>query len=335
MSSVDADWAHVTRRILKLINFWMTHFTVTICTAKRPNMFSVALQSLVKLSVPEGGTLSIAVIENDQTSQSLGVVEEIRKSSPIPVIYYLEPDIGIPQARNRSIEAAIAENADWIAMIDDDEYAEPDWLLQLYNACVRFNADVATGPVRQICDGTPPHWWKPVADSRNVTGELRRDAYTNNVLFHSRLVAADGFALRFDLRFTFGADDIDFFRRAYEKGARIVSVAEAKVVETVPASRLVLGRYLKRNYMVAGSNSYFGVMHDGRAKTVRRRLPGIVRRLFIGSALVVSGACIWPVVRLAGEKAMFKGASSLAKASGSLSGMFGRTSDYYRNIDGA
>ncbi len=298
-------------------------------------MLSAALEGLVKLSIPQGGTLSIAVIENDRTSQSLGVVEEIRKSSPIPVVYYLETNIGIPQARNRSIEAAIAEKADWIAMIDDDEYAEPDWLLKLYNACLRFNADVATGPVKQVSDGEAPHWWKPVADSRKVTGELRRDAYTNNVLFHSRLVAQDGFGLRFDLRFTFGADDIDFFRRAYEKGARIVSVAEAPVVETVPASRLVLGRYLRRNYMVAGSNSFFGVMHDGRAKTVRRRLPGIVRRLFVGSALVVSGACIWPVIRVAGEKAMFKGASSLAKASGSLSGLFGKTSDYYRNIDGA
>ncbi len=313
----------------------MTHFTVTICTAKRPKMLSVALQGLVKLSVPEDGTLSVAVIENDRTSQSLGVVEEIRKSSPVPVLYYLETDVGIPQARNRSIEAAIAEKADWIAMIDDDEYAEPDWLLKLYKACLQFNADVATGPVKQVSDGAPPHWWKPVADSRNVTGELRRDAYTNNVLFNSRLVTQDGFGLRFDIRFMFGADDIDFFRRAYEKGARIVSVAEAPVVETVPASRLVLGRYLKRNYMVAGSNSFFGVMHDGRAKAARKRLPGIARRLVVGSVLVVSGACIWPVVRVAGEKAMFKGASSLAKASGSLSGLFGKTSDYYRNIDGA
>ena len=313
----------------------MTKFIVTLCTAKRPKMLSATLEGLVKLLIPEGGTLSIAVIENDSTSRSLSVVEEIRKSSPIPVTYYLEPNIGIPQARNRSIEAAIAENADWIAMIDDDEYADPDWLLQLYSGCIRFDADVATGPVWQVSEVTPPHWWKPVANSRKVTGELRRDAYTNNVLFHSRLVAREGLGLRFDSRFTFGADDIDFFRRAYEKGVRIVCVAEAKVVETVPASRLVLSRYLKRNNMVAASNSFCGVMHDGRAKTLRRRLPGIIRRMLVGSALIILGACVWPVARVAGEKTMFKGASSIAKASGSLSGLFEKRSDYYQNIDGS
>jgi succinoglycan biosynthesis protein ExoM len=313
----------------------MPHFIVTICTARRPQMLLVALKSLVKLSVPEGGTLSVAVIENDLTAQSLSVIEEIRKFSLVPVSYYLESKMGIPEARNRSIEAALSERADWVAMIDDDEYVEPDWLLLLYNGCLRYKADVATGPVRQISDGIPPHWWKPVADSRNKTGELRRDAYTNNVLFHSRLIALGGLGLKFDLRFTSGADDIDFFRRAHERGARIVSVAEAIAVETVPASRLVLGRYLKRNFMVAGSNSFFGVLHDGRAKAIRRRLPGIVRRMAVGSTLVVSGACVWPIARVAGEKAIFRGASSLAKASGSLSGLFGRSSNYYHNIDGA
>jgi len=312
----------------------MTRFIVTICTAKRPQMLSVALASLTKLTIPKDGTLSIAVIENDLTSQSLGIVEEVRKSSPVPIVYDLEKDIGIPQVRNRSIAVAIEQNADWIAMIDDDERVEPDWLLLLYNACIQFDADVATGPVRQVTEGPPPHWWKSVADSRKVTGEFRRDAYTNNVLFHSRLVTQDKLGLRFDPRFTFGADDIDFFRRAYEKGARIVSVAEAYVTETVPASRLVLSRYLARNYMIASSNSYFGAVHDGWARALRKRLPAIVRRATLGSAMTILGACIWPVVRRPGEKMMFKGASSLAKASGSLSGLFGSKSDYYRKIDG-
>src|SRR5262249_23872041 len=159
--------------------------------------------------------------------------------------------------------------------------------------------------VVQVSEGTPPHWWKPVADSRNVTGEMRRDAYTNNVLFNSRLVAPEGLGLRFDLRFTFGADDIDFFKRAHAKGARIVSVAEAKVVETVPASRLLLGRFLKRNYMIANSNAYVGVINEGRGNAVRKRLSGIVRRLFVGTLLIISGGCIWPIMRVTGEKAMF------------------------------
>lgn len=313
----------------------MARFTVAVCTAKRPQMLSRTLESLCRLSVPPGATLSIVVVENDHEQQSLSVVESTRTSSPFPIHYFLESKIGIPHARNRAIEAALAENADWIAMLDDDEHAEPDWLLRLFEGCVRFDADVTTGPVKQVTDAKPPHWWKPLSETRRTTGEVRRDAYTNNVLFNSRLVASDGLALRFDNRLTFGAEDVDFFRRAHAKGARIVFVAEARVIETVPASRLTLGRILERTYMVASAASFLDVIRDGYAKTWGKRLPHGLRRIFVGIVLLLAGACLWPLRRIAGERTMLKGMISVTKAWGSLSGLFGTTSDYYQRVDGA
>ncbi len=313
----------------------MAHFTIAVCTAKRPQMLSKTLESLGRLSVPPGATLSIVVVENDCEQHALAVVERTRASSPFPIRYFLESKIGIPHARNRAVEAAIAENADWIAMLDDDEHVEPDWLVRLFEGGVRFDADVTTGPVKQVADATPPHWWKPLSQTRRITGEVRRDAYTNNELFNSRLVASDGLALRFDHRLTFGAEDVDFFRRAHEKGARIVFVAEASVIETVPASRLTLRRILERTYMVASAASFLDVIRDGRAKTWGKRLPHGLRRICVGLVLVVAGACLWPLRRLAGERTMLKGMISVTKAWGSLSGLIGATSDYYRRVDGA
>ena len=310
-------------------------FAVTVCTAKRGKMLCSALQSLTNLSVPDGGSIWIVVVENDSHGQSLKVVEDFQKKSPFPIGYFIESKVGIPFARNRVLAEAVADGVDWIAMIDDDERAPRDWLVTLHKACLAFDADVATGPIEQIAVGTPPHWWKPITDSRNVTGNLRRDAYTNNVLFRSRLVTSDGLNLKFDPRFMHGAEDIDFFRRAYDKGVRIVSVAEAKVIEDVPEARLIWKRYLQRNYIIAASNSFFRVVHDGRAKATIDRLPGIIRRLLIGLLFIIAGSCLWPFARAVGEKVATKGASSFVKALGSFSGLIGKTLSYYNKIDGA
>jgi succinoglycan biosynthesis protein ExoM len=297
-------------------------------------MLATALDSIVKLNVPDDGTLSVVIIENDRSPMSREIVERVQATTQVPLKYYLEPRIGIPYARNRSLVEALAENADWIAMIDDDETAEPNWLVQLYDACKSYHADVATGSVRQIPDVAPPHWWKPLSSLGKPTGFLRRDAYTNNVMFHSKLVKADGMALRFDDRLTFGADDVDFFRRANGKGARIVTVADVSVVERVPASRLSVRRVLKRTFMVAAANAYLGVLRDGRTGAVLKRVVSIIRRSLVGLLLLIVGLPVWLVKRVAGEKLLFKGASSLTKAWGSLYGLSGGTSRYYGHVDG-
>ena len=310
----------------------MAKFVVAICTVKRPQMLAAALKSLINLDAPKGSEVSVLIVENDLMPSSESVISEMRMLSPFQLHYCLESEIGIPFARNRALSEAIAIGADWIAMIDDDELASRDWLTTLYNGCLRFDADVATGPIDQISEGTAPHWWKPVADSRNVTGEFRQDAYTNNVLFDVRIVKQNN--LKFDRRFIHGAEDIDFFRRAAKQGVRIVSIAEARVVEIVPLSRLSLKRYLQRNYTVAASNSFLRAVHYGPARAAMDRLPGIVRRFFVGITLVVAGIGIWPFARTAGERVAVKGASGIAKALGSLSGLIGKSANYYENIDG-
>ena len=168
----------------------MPHFTVAICTAKRPAMLATALESIVNLAVPDHGTLSVVVVENDLKPSSLDVIEKIRATTAVPIKHCLEPRIGIPYACNRSLEAALAENADWIAMLDDDETAPPNWLSLLFDRAHHSMPMSRQGPYRQVPDIAPPHWWKPLSGLGKPTGFLRRDAYTNNVMFHSKLIAS-------------------------------------------------------------------------------------------------------------------------------------------------
>jgi succinoglycan biosynthesis protein ExoM len=313
----------------------MTHFTVAICTAKRPTMLLTALNSIMELSIPAGSTLSIIVVENDTDYRSKNVIDSIVQKTKLPVRYILEPRIGIPFARNRALAAALEEKPDWIAMLDDDERAGPDWLVQLHDACRKFDAQVASGPVLQEFDAAPPHWWKAITEDSRPTGSLMRAVYTNNVLFHSNLVATDGLNLRFDERLTFGAEDADFFQRARSKGIKMVWAQEARVVERVPASRLSLRRTVDRAMMVAASGTFVKILRMGHAKTWIKTLPHILRRIFVGVLYLLAGPLIWPASKLAGEKIMFKGIMRVTKATGSLRGLLGGISHYYNVVDGA
>ncbi len=282
----------------------MQHFTVSICTAKRPVMLHSALSSIRDLSVPLDSTLSVVVIENDSECRSKDIVDTIFRSTKIPVRYISEPRIGIPFARNRAIEAALVGYADWIAMLDDDERVQPDWLVQLHAACQKFDAKVASGPVLQVFDVAPPHWWKSISQSSHITGSRLRVAYTNNVLFHSSLVKADrdGLNLRFDERFIFGAEDEDFFQRAHLGGVKMVWAEEALVVEQVPASRVCLRRALDRALMIGASGTLLKVIRKGRRKTWINTFPHVLRRLLLGVFYVFGGLLIWPANRLEGKR---------------------------------
>ena len=100
-------------------------------------------------------TFSVIVADNDVMQSSAAVVEELRTSLSVDITYCCEPEQNISLARNKALEHATAE---YVACIDDDEFPEKDWLLTLLNACQRYDADGALGPVRPYFDQPPPRW---------------------------------------------------------------------------------------------------------------------------------------------------------------------------------
>ena len=98
-------------------------------------------------------TFSVIVADNDVMQSSAAVVEELRTSLSVDITYCCEPEQNISLARNKALEHATAE---YVACIDDDEFPEKDWLLTLLNACQRYDADGALGPVRPYFDQPPP-----------------------------------------------------------------------------------------------------------------------------------------------------------------------------------
>ncbi|MEM9107705.1 MAG: glycosyltransferase, partial [Pseudomonadota bacterium] len=293
------------------------------------------LDSLDKLVRPKETDLSVVVVENDSVPFFTGEAEaEAKAAFAIPVFFHHEPRRGIPFARNTALEAALAHDPDWIALIDDDERAEPDWIEKLLDACKAFEAEVANGPVRRIYEKPAPHWWKSQLLKARPTGTEITEAPTNNVLISARIVRQDGLGLRFDERLTFGSEDIDFFRRTHAAGARMIWVDDAFVEEDIPASRVTTKRLLSRMHMAATSGAFNIVLREGRGKAALHFIPKSARRMFFGMLATITGFVLKPFAHKRGEKLYYYGLIRLMKGSGNLRGLFGRAHNYYDVIDG-
>jgi len=229
------------------------HISVCICTLKRPDLLRQALE---KLETQQTGGLfnySVVVSDNDGLRSAEPVVTVLAATGRLPVTYCVEAKENIALARNKAIEHA---TGDFIAFIDDDEFPADDWLLNLFRTYVASGADGVLGPVKPYFDSKPPDWLKKgkffdrpaYATGYELSWEQSR---TGNVLFRKDILRD----LEVPFRSSFGTagEDMDFFRRATEKGRRFVWCNEAVAYEVVPAARCTRSYLLKRA-LLRGSN---------------------------------------------------------------------------------
>src|SRR5205823_6090125 len=115
------------------------------------------LGSIASLELePSGQVLEkVVVVDNDAAGSARSVLESLN-AYPWDLDYAVEPRRGVPFARNTAV--ARAEGTDFVAFIDDDEWAEPEWLAELLHVQSRTGADVVAGPVLPFFTEPPPPW---------------------------------------------------------------------------------------------------------------------------------------------------------------------------------
>lgn len=219
--------------------------SVCIATYHRPAGLGRLLRS-IETQQGELPPFEVVVVDNDEVGSAeciwRGFAERLNTR------YVVEPIRGIASARNRSV---LVSQGRYLAFIDDDEEASPNWLATLYAQAIRCDADAVFGPVVTKFERSPPGWIRdcsvfqhPVpADGTTVPLDMTR---TGNALV--RRAALPDQTAPFDSSLIGGSDSV-MFGRMIGCGAKCIAATQAVVFEHCPIARanaawVIRGRFL-------------------------------------------------------------------------------------------
>jgi len=242
-----------------------TQVTVCMATFQRNERLRAVLGDLAR---QERLPNQVVVVDNDPAGAARPVLEEFRASGvPFRVDYDVQPVPNISITRNRTVELASSE---WIAFIDDDERAPPEWLRELLSAAERYGADGVLGPVEPEVPSDAPRWIRNGRfydfphQPEGAEVPLNRMRF-GNVLLRADLLRKEGEP--FDPRYGLMAgEDMDLLVRLARKGARIVWSERAPVSEPVEPKRLSLKFLALR--ALAGGQGFARYTLEGRYRPV-------------------------------------------------------------------
>jgi succinoglycan biosynthesis protein ExoM len=220
--------------------------TVALCTFRRPAVRD-ALASLAGQDLPQGWRMHIIVADNDDAPSAQEIVQRMAAKLELELSYVHAPARNISTARNACLDVC---DSRFLAFMDDDEIAAPDWLARLLDRARVSRAGVVLGPVNSIYPSAAPDWMSS-ADTHStrpvwVRGRIQT-GYTCNVLLDRDDPALSG--LRFDTGFgVSGGEDSDFFGRYFAKGGQFAFAEDAVIHEEVPLDRATLRWLLMRRF---------------------------------------------------------------------------------------
>lgn len=258
--------------------------TVCIATCRRPDQLRQTLLSL-------GGQrfnsvaphLRVLVGENDEGQAGQRVASSMASQLPFPLTTLFESNPGISFVRNRLVAAVQDE---YLAFIDDDEVAEPQWLDALLSMAEQTGAAAVLGPVRSRFEVEPPPWLRPVmADhGQHPDGAAVPDGYFSTCNLLLRREALQDIEGPFDPAFALtGGSDYMLGQELARRGRHAVWAARAVAHETIPAERASLRWYLRRRYRN-------GMVYSMAQQRLRGRLLGSLRSGYRGlGSLAVGG----------------------------------------------
>jgi len=288
--------------------------SLCICTYRRPERLGALLDDLTRQSLlPD----EVIIVDNDAAGSARAVVESHRAASTaFPVLYDIQPKRGIALTRNRTVAMA---SGDWLAFVDDDERAPAEWLRQLVDAALKYEADAVLGPVVPVVPDQAPAWIRRgrfYDFPRMVTGgivPLNRLRFGNALLRGAPLRAQPG-PFNPDYGLMTGEDG-DLLARMVHDGSKVIWCDEAIVTEPVEPARLSLRWLLQR--ALSGGQEFARKTLAGTygPVTLLRRIELFARallQLLVACALALVS---WPLGRHRAAQWLTRAAANLGKLS--------------------
>jgi glycosyltransferase involved in cell wall biosynthesis len=265
--------------------------TVIICTYNRGFILGDCLKSLADQVAPPA-MFHVLVVNNNSTDDTREVAE--RHAGNLPGFRIVdEPRQGLAYARNRGLAEAQTE---WIAFIDDDARAHPDWIATILDTIGRNNFDCFGGPYYAWHRfGPAPGWFDPSWGTYaplQPYGSLT-EAYIpggNCALCREYAIAAGGFPE--DLGMTgkkcaYGEETF-LFEQMRKMGMRLGFVPEMKIDHCVLPYKYRLWWRLKSGFAYGVASAQISV-NGASARKVRRAWI----KLFLKQALLFFPLRFW------------------------------------------
>lgn len=261
--------------------------SVCVCTFHRPALLAELLTSL-SVQSKTGFEFEIVVTDNDAAGSARPTIESFRAAHPELVLRYeIEPRAGISHARNHSVAMA---RGNFLAFIDDDETAAPDWLAELLACQQATHADAVLGPVLPVFPPGSRQW---AIDSRlferprypNQSRIRSNDGRTGNALVSSAWARSRQPQCFAEHLAHSGGEDYDFFKWLEAEGGNLTWADSATVSEVVPLSRQCVGFVLERRFR-ASVTYWRGIYADS---SWRRAVMEVAKGLLGGTAYLIAG----------------------------------------------
>ncbi len=270
----------------------MDRVSVVTPTFNRPEPLARALASLLAQTGLVDFEAELIVVDNSPDMNAKCAVEALAQTARLPLRYVSEPRPGVANARNAGAACATGR---WIAFLDDDEEAAPDWLASLVRVARNTNANAVFGPIEARAESGDigpfaPYFERRLArdDGADIT-DLAAYLGTNNSMFDrlNCLGAAENFDTRLNES---GGEDLLLLQRLVLQGRRFHFAAGAHVIEWAPERRLNWA-YVKKRRFLSGQIRVFvqAMSRPGDVLAIARwMIVGLAQSVIFGAATILS-----------------------------------------------
>jgi succinoglycan biosynthesis protein ExoM len=225
---------------------------IAVPTFRRPEQLRHLIAAIARLDRLEDAALLVA--DNDAGGEGARVAAAMAKDLPIAVEVICVPEPGLCHVRNAIVAHALAiPTMQRLAMIDDDEWPEPQWLAALLTVQQRTGAAVVGGPVTPVFSEGAPDWAEQTLvflPEQRPEGPAEMLYASNNLLVTRPALEALG-APWFDPAFNrSGGEDLDFLTRLKAIGFGFAWAPGARASEWVGAERARKTWVLRRMWRI-------------------------------------------------------------------------------------
>jgi glycosyltransferase involved in cell wall biosynthesis len=307
-----------------------SEISIVVCTYNRAAILSRALDTLERQQTNGKFTYDIIIVDDGSSDHTTRVVRDFAERRTVPVKYVAAGGQGIAHARNCGIDAT---NSPWIAFFDDDQLAEPNWLLELYRCALEHGA-VCVGGIRRLAL-TQRELTGLSSASRQVLGEIDYGNKTQrcgrkaipaagNQLISRSLLDEVG---HFDGELVRGGEDIEIAHRIRSAGYEAWFTPMAIVYHITPPYRLKTQYLLWASLRGGVCFAYRDILELGLKIAVLGCFARMAQAMAINAPLLLIAVFAHQKAQITGRKCL------LARACGYAAHTFHQAAPSFFNFD--